>query len=145
VTTTEAGRATEIDDGELLGRVAEWLDANWDPDLTVREWWSRVGAAGWTAPHFPVEWGGLGYDRRAVVRVRQAFHDTGAVMSPGGLGLLMAAPTILSHGTQEQIDRLVPPVYDGSIAWCQLFSEPGAGSDAAAVATKAKRVDGGWW
>jgi alkylation response protein AidB-like acyl-CoA dehydrogenase len=103
-----------------------------------------VGAAGWTAPHFPVEWGGRGHHRRAVVRVRQAFHQAGAVLPPSGLGLLMAAPTILTHGTEEQIDRLIPPVYDGRVAWCQLFSEPGAGSDLAGLTTRAER-DGDRW
>ncbi|MGH3159578.1 MAG: acyl-CoA dehydrogenase family protein, partial [Streptosporangiaceae bacterium] len=57
---------------------------------------------------------------------------------------LMAAPTILSHGTRDQIDRLVPPIYDGRVAWCQLFSEPGAGSDLAGITTRAERADGGW-
>ena len=144
MTTTEAAPEVDDDNRELVEQVTEWLDANWDPDLTVREWWSRVGAAGWSAPHFPVEWGGRGHHRRAVVRVRQAFHDAGAVLPPSGLGLLMAAPTILTHGTPEQIDRLVPSVYDGSVAWCQLFSEPGAGSDLAGLTTRAER-DGDHW
>jgi alkylation response protein AidB-like acyl-CoA dehydrogenase len=143
MTTTEAGAAID-GDGELVGQIAGWLAENWDPDLTVRQWWSRVGTAGWSAPHFPVEWGGRGHQGRAVVRVRKAFHDAGAVLPPAGLGLLMAAPTILSHGTKEQIDRLVPPVYDGSVAWCQLFSEPGAGSDLAGLTTRAER-DGDRW
>jgi alkylation response protein AidB-like acyl-CoA dehydrogenase len=53
-------------------------------------------------------------------------------------------PTLLQHGSAEQIERLMWPSLEGDIRWCQLFSEPGAGSDAAAVATKAKRVDDGW-
>lgn len=144
MTTTETSRAVENDDAGLDNEVQEWLGRNWDPDLSVRDWWSRVGQAGWTAPHFPVEWGGRGYHRRAVVAVRSAFQRAGVVQPPGGLGLLMAAPTILSHGTKEQIDRLVPPVYDGSAAWCQLFSEPGAGSDLAGLTTRATR-DGDRW
>jgi alkylation response protein AidB-like acyl-CoA dehydrogenase len=53
-------------------------------------------------------------------------------------------PTLLQHGSEEQIERLMWPSLEGNLRWCQLFSEPGAGSDAAAVATKAKKVDGGW-
>jgi alkylation response protein AidB-like acyl-CoA dehydrogenase len=53
-------------------------------------------------------------------------------------------PTLLRHGTAEQIERLMWPSLEGHLRWCQLFSEPGAGSDAAAVSTKAVRVDGGW-
>ncbi|GFG84084.1 hypothetical protein MALGJ_07600 [Mycolicibacter algericus] len=53
-------------------------------------------------------------------------------------------PTLLQHGSADQVERLLWPSLEGELRWCQLFSEPGAGSDAAAVATKAKRVDGGW-
>jgi len=76
--------------------------------------------------------------------VRSCFAKFGALRPPGGLGLLMAAPTILAQGTPEQIDRLVPPILDGSVGWCQLFSEPGAGSDLASLRTTAEKVDGGW-
>ncbi len=110
----------------------------------MREWWARVGAAGWTAPHFPTEWGGGGYSRRSPHVVRATFSEFGALQPPGGLGLLMAAPTILTHGTPEQVDRFVPAVYDGSVAWCQLFSEPGSGSDLAGLTTRATR-DGDRW
>ena len=53
-------------------------------------------------------------------------------------------PTLLQHGSAEQVDRLIWPSLEGELRWCQMFSEPGAGSDAAAVATKARRVDDGW-
>jgi len=136
--------AAPVEDADLVAAVSVWLDEHWDPDLTVAQWWQRVGEAGWTAPHFPREWGGLGYSRRSVVAVRAAFQRHGAVQSPGGMGLLMAAPTILSHGSEEQIARLVPPIYDGSVAWCQFFSEPGSGSDLAGLSTRATR-DGDHW
>lgn len=131
-------------DDALLDDVNTWLEAHWDPDITVEEWWAQVGAAGWTAPHFPKEWGGRGYSRRAVGVVKTAFDRHGALPGPSGLGLLMAAPTILTHGTPEQIERHVPAVYTGRRAWCQLFSEPGAGSDLAGLTTRAVR-DGDKW
>jgi alkylation response protein AidB-like acyl-CoA dehydrogenase len=129
---------------ELWAEVHEWLDRHWDPDLTVDEWWKIVAAAGWTAPHLSVEQGGRGLARRAEAVVRAAFTDYGALRPPGGLGLLMAAPTILTQGTPEQIERLVTPILEGQVAWCQLFSEPGAGSDLAGLTTRARR-DGDRW
>ena len=129
---------------ELWAEVHHWLDEHWDPDLTVDAWWKLVAAAGWTAPHLPVEQGGRGLSRRSQAVVRAAFADHGALRPPGGLGLLMAAPTILTHGTPEQVARLVPPILEGQVGWCQLFSEPGAGSDLAGLTTRATR-DGDRW
>jgi alkylation response protein AidB-like acyl-CoA dehydrogenase len=136
--------AEERPHAELWDEVQAWLDANWNPDLTVDSWWKAVATAGWTAPHFTPEQGGRGLSRRAQAVVRAAFADHGALRPPGGLGLLMAAPTILTQGTPEQIARLVPPILDGRMAWCQLFSEPGAGSDLAGLTTRARR-DGDRW
>jgi alkylation response protein AidB-like acyl-CoA dehydrogenase len=130
--------------GELWDEVRRWLDGHWDPDLSVDEWWRVVGAAGWTAPHLPIEQGGRGLSRRADSVVRAAFAEHGALRPPGGLGLLMAAPTILTLGTPEQVARLVPPILQGQVNWCQLFSEPGAGSDLAGLGTRARR-DGDRW
>ncbi|MGH9273911.1 MAG: acyl-CoA dehydrogenase family protein [Acidimicrobiales bacterium] len=129
---------------ELWAEVQDWLAASWDPDLTVDAWWQEVATAGWTAPHFTPEQGGRGLSRRAQTVVRSAFAKFGALLPPGGLGLLMAAPTILAQGTQEQIDRLVPPILEGKVNWCQLFSEPGAGSDLAGLTTRATQ-DGDKW
>jgi alkylation response protein AidB-like acyl-CoA dehydrogenase len=129
---------------ELWAEVEAWLSANWDPDRTVDEWWQTVADAGWTAPQFPPDQGGRGLARRAPAVVRSCFKSFGALRPPGGLGLLMAAPTILSHGTPEQIARFVPPILNGQVAWCQLFSEPGAGSDLAGLTTRAVR-DGDRW
>ncbi|MFI5043780.1 MAG: acyl-CoA dehydrogenase family protein, partial [Acidimicrobiales bacterium] len=129
---------------ELREEVRAWLADNWDPDLEVTDWWRVVAEAGWTAPHFTPQQGGRGLHRRASATVRSAFAAYGALRPPGGLGLLMAAPTILTHGTPEQVERLVPPILDGRVAWCQLFSEPGAGSDLAGLTTRAVR-DGDRW
>jgi alkylation response protein AidB-like acyl-CoA dehydrogenase len=127
-----------------MKEVADWLARHWDPDATVADWWRLVADAGWTAPHFPTEWGGHGLPRRAQSVVHATFHHAGALAPPGGLGLLMAAPTILTHGTPAQIDRYIAPILRGEVAWCQLFSEPGAGSDLAGLSTRAVR-DGDKW
>ena len=132
------------DDQALRDEVQAWLDEHWDPDRLVDEWWQIVGRAGWTAPHLPVEQGGRGLHRNAGRTVRAAFAEYGALRPPGGLGLLMAAPTILAHGSTEQVARHVPPVLEGRRNWCQLFSEPGSGSDLAGLTTRADR-DGDRW
>jgi alkylation response protein AidB-like acyl-CoA dehydrogenase len=130
--------------GDLDAEVRAWLDAHWDPELSVDAWWRLVGRAGWSAPHLPEGKGGRGLPRAADRRVRALFAAHGALQPPAGLGLLMAAPTILQHGTSDQIERHVPAILEGRLNWCQLFSEPGAGSDLAGLSTRAER-DGDRW
>jgi alkylation response protein AidB-like acyl-CoA dehydrogenase len=132
------------DHSELWAEVEAWLADNWDADLTVEAWWKLVADAGWTAPHLTPDQGGRGLPRRSQAVVRKCFVEHGALRPPGGLGLLMAAPTILTQGTPEQIARHVPPILEGRLGWCQLFSEPGAGSDLAGLTTRAER-DGDKW
>jgi alkylation response protein AidB-like acyl-CoA dehydrogenase len=132
------------DTTDVLTEVKEWLEANWDPELTVGEWWERLGTAGWAAPGLPVGTFGRGLSRAEVVRVQDAIAGFGALPAPGGLGLLLAGPTIATHGTPEQQERYIRPIVTGQAAWCQLFSEPGAGSDLASLATRAER-DGDEW
>ena len=129
---------------ELRDEVHAWLEQNWDPELTVDEWWRSVAKAGWTAPHLTPEQGGRDMHRTAINTVRLVFSEFGALRPPGGLGLLMAGPTILAHGTPDQIARHLPPILEGRFNWCQLFSEPGAGSDLAGLTTRAER-DGDRW
>ncbi|HLU40873.1 MAG TPA: acyl-CoA dehydrogenase family protein, partial [Microthrixaceae bacterium] len=86
-----------------VDEVNAWLEENWDPDLTVAEWWERLGTSGWAAPSLPENAYGKGLTRNDTVRVQQAIAAFGALGAPGGLGLLLAAPTIATHGTPEQI------------------------------------------
>ena len=134
--------ATEAIDA--VTEVKDWLSANWDPDLTVGDWWERLGTSGWAAPMLPVSAYGKGLARAEVVRVQEAVAEFGAMPAPGGLGLLLAAPTIATHGSEEQQERYVRAIVTGQEAWCQLFSEPGAGSDLAGLSTKAEK-DGDEW
>lgn len=125
--------------GSLVDEVREWLAAYWQPDMVVRDWWRLVADAGWSKPQFPVEFGGLGLPAQAEIVARETFKAFGALPAPGGLGHLMAAPTLLAEGTPEQIDRFLPSILRGEVGWCQLFSEPGAGSDLAGLTTRAVR------
>jgi alkylation response protein AidB-like acyl-CoA dehydrogenase len=122
-TTTDTG-GSAVDD--LVEELRTWLEENWDPDLTVAQWWERLGLAGWSAPTLPTNAYGRGLSRSDGVVVQKELGSFGALGAPMGLGLLLAAPTIATHGTQEQIDRYVRDIVTGQRAWCQLFSEPGA-------------------
>jgi alkylation response protein AidB-like acyl-CoA dehydrogenase len=103
--------------------------------------------AGLAWVHFPVGLGGLGAPRSLQAGVDAAFAAAGAPdNNPRRLviGLGMAAPTLLRHGTPEQVQRFLRPLWTGEEVWCQLFSEPGAGSDLANLATRAEREGDGW-
>jgi alkylation response protein AidB-like acyl-CoA dehydrogenase len=129
---------------EQLSELRSWLSNNWDPDLTVAEWWERLGLGGWSAPGLPTNAYGRAMARSDVVLVQQEMAKFGALGAPAGLGLLLAAPTIATHGSQEQIDLYVRDIVTGQKAWCQLFSEPQAGSDLAGLQTRALK-DGDEW
>lgn len=122
---------------DLIDELRAFLEENWNADLTVGQWWEKLGSAGWCAPMLPTEAYGRGLTPSDANRVRRAISEFGALGAPGGLGLLLAAPTIAKHGTPEQIEQYVRPIVTGQQAWCQLFSEPQAGSDLAGIQTKA--------
>ncbi|MGH3640233.1 MAG: acyl-CoA dehydrogenase family protein, partial [Mycobacterium sp.] len=99
--------------------------------------WAR---SGYLQPHWPVPYG-RGADSVEQLIIDDALHG----LDKPSLGLgEWVVPTLLQHGSTDQVERLLWPSLEGELRWCQLFSEPGAGSDAAAVATRAKQVDGGW-
>ncbi len=97
---------------------------------------------GLLAPHWPAPWG---RDAGAVEQlvIDQVCAGVG-LRRPNLAVAAWALPTIMAHGTPEQTERFVEPTLRGDIIWCQLFSEPGAGSDLAALSTRAIRVEGGW-
>jgi alkylation response protein AidB-like acyl-CoA dehydrogenase len=123
----------------IAAEATEWIADNWDGDLTVAEWWQLLADTGYSHPTLPPEAGGRGYDRAGNIAVRQALRDANAVGPPTGLGMMLAAPTIAKNGTPEHIERLVKPILNGQHAWCQLFSEPNAGSDLASLQCSAVR------
>jgi 3-oxochol-4-en-24-oyl-CoA dehydrogenase len=94
------------------------------------------------APHWPAPYG-RGAGPAEQLLIDQEMSSAGVVRPDLVIGW-WAAPTIVEHGTPEQVERFVPATLRGEVFWCQMFSEPGAGSDLASLRTKAVRVDGGW-
>jgi alkylation response protein AidB-like acyl-CoA dehydrogenase len=139
--------AAPLDADELRRRVGEFL-ATHDPGSTDRLEFLRARFdAGLAWVHFPAGLGGLDGPRSLQPVVDEAFAAAGAPANQperNVIGLGMAAPTILRFGTDEQKKRFLRPLWTGEEIWCQLFSEPGAGSDLAALGTRAVR-DGDHW
>ncbi|HSO94999.1 MAG TPA: acyl-CoA dehydrogenase family protein [Acidimicrobiia bacterium] len=131
-------------DTSVRDELGSWLADAWDPDLTVAQWWERLADSGWAVPTWPSEWLGRDLPRELAPMVAAELRAAGAIGPPAGLGMLLAGPTILAHGTDEQKERYLRPIVTGQEGWCQLFSEPGAGSDLASLQTRAER-DGDEW
>jgi alkylation response protein AidB-like acyl-CoA dehydrogenase len=131
----------------LIAQVSAFLSEH-DPATTDRIEFLRARyAAGLAEVHYPAGDGGQGLPREHQKLVNDAFERAGAPDNSPGLnviGLGMAAPTILAFGTPEQRARFLPSLWTGEDIWCQLFSEPGAGSDLAGLAARAVR-DGDEW
>jgi alkylation response protein AidB-like acyl-CoA dehydrogenase len=129
---------------EVASEVRAWLKDNWDPELSLAEWWERLADSGWGVPTWPKEWFGRGLTSDLGAVVTREIRAAGAVGPPAGLGLMLAGPTIVAHGSEEQKQRYLRPIVTGQEAWCQLFSEPGAGSDLASLQCRAVK-DGDEW
>ncbi len=109
-----------------------------------RAWQARLTEGGLNGTTWPAEFGGQGLGPLHQVVTNQ---EIGAAGVPGILdviGVGMLGPTIIAHGADEQKERYLLPMLRGDEVWCQLFSEPAAGSDLAAIQTRAKRTDSGW-
>jgi alkylation response protein AidB-like acyl-CoA dehydrogenase len=136
--------------------VREWLEANLTGDFAdarglggpgreheafeIRAEWERhLAAAGWTCLGWPQEYGGRNLPLREQVIFHEEYARSDAPVRVGLIGEGMVGPTLLAFGTDEQKARLLPPIQRGTELWCQLYSEPNAGSDLANVQTKAVR------
>lgn len=137
---TEAGVSLE----EIRRDAAAWFASNWSPDLTLAEWWGQLADSGWGYPTWPTSWYGRGLSSSEARVVQEERRRVGALGPAGGVAATLAAPTILRHGTPSQQRRFLPDIVTGRALWCQLFSEPGAGSDLASVQTRGT-FDGDSW
>ncbi len=124
-------------DDPRRGEVRAWLAEHPDPTA------GQLAEAGYVAPHWPRPFG-LGADAELQLIIDEELQAAEVVMPENQIGIGWAGPTILHAGTPEQQARLLPPMLDGSEFWCQLFSEPGAGSDLSMLSTRAE-LDGDTW
>jgi alkylation response protein AidB-like acyl-CoA dehydrogenase len=147
VNTAEPTAAAAIPGADQVQQAIDELLAAHDPRATdARSFQEARFDAGLAWVHYPPGAGGLGLDARLQRMADSALHAAGAPRPDLGrniIGLGMAAPTLAAHGTPDQHRDFLRPLYAGEI-WCQLFSEPGAGSDLAGLATRAVR-DGEEW
>jgi alkylation response protein AidB-like acyl-CoA dehydrogenase len=120
--------------------LADTLDAEGRPPP---DWFARLAAAGYTAPHWPPPWG-LGASPAEQLVIDEELGRAGVGRPENPIGIGWAGPTLVLAGTEAQQRRFLPGLLDGSEVWCQLFSEPGAGSDLASLSTTAVR-DGDEW
>jgi alkylation response protein AidB-like acyl-CoA dehydrogenase len=138
--------------------VRAWLEANlpdgwFEPGFQMTDeqrvnfnsdWTERLFGGGWICSSWPTEYGGKGLSTMEAVVVNEEFAKAGAPMRADFFGDTLVGPTILQWGTEDQKKEFLPKILSGTIAWCQGFSEPDAGSDLANLGTKAV-LDGDEW
>jgi alkylation response protein AidB-like acyl-CoA dehydrogenase len=107
-----------------------------DPD--TRLWLTRMAEKGWTAPMWPKAYGGGGLSKEQYIVLIEEMRRIDARTPLMGMGTSMIGPTLLELGTEDQKRRHLPPIVRGELAWCQGYSEPGAGSDLASLRTRAE-------
>jgi alkylation response protein AidB-like acyl-CoA dehydrogenase len=137
--------------GDVRREVRSWLAAHWDVDLDLRDWRGLAVDAGWACPSWPMAWFGRGLDRAHSSAVAEEFARVGA--PAGGLDSLYSQQPIelhiggnvlVAHAQDSLKQRMLRPILMGDLRACLLYSEPGAGSDLAALQTRAER-DGDEW
>ncbi len=129
---------------QVTAELRGWIDDSWDPELSLVEWRRRLLDAGWACPTWPPAWGGRGLPAECAAPLHDELARAGVPGPADGVGTWLAGPTVLEHGSDALKHRLLRPTVTGEVTWCQLFSEPGAGSDLAGLTTRAER-DGEEW
>lgn len=135
---------SKVNEADVRAEVRAWLTANWDPEMSLVAWRNKLVDSGWGMPQWPEAWHGRGLPVGLVRAVEEEFASIGAVgVAKSGVRLLAAA-TLLEHGTDRQKEKYLRRILTGEDTWCQLFSEPGSGSDLAGATTRAD-LHGDYW
>jgi alkylation response protein AidB-like acyl-CoA dehydrogenase len=142
------------DEQRFAAEVRAWLGSNVEqpPDTDDlagqvtwgRRWQAKLAGAGWVGIDWPAEYGGRGASAVEVAIFNAEYARSGAPQLVNRVGINLAGPTLLAHGTADQCRRWLPHITTAADIWCQLFSEPGAGSDLSGLSTSAEAVPGGW-
>lgn len=122
---------------EIVALTNSFVDEFWDPEITLGEWWDRMATNRFINMTLPEKAGGRGWTGAQAAVANAVLTERRVVGPASGLGMMLAAPTIATHGSDEQIARWIPGILNGTDSWCQLFSEPGAGSDLAGLQARA--------
>ena len=133
-----------VTEAQVEAEVRSWFHGAWDPDLPLLDWRDRLVDAGWAVPSWSADWFGRGLPAWSDRVAHAAIRSAGGVAVPLGGGFGLAAPTMYDHAADALKRRYLRPTLTGELTWCQLFSEPGAGSDLAGLTTTAVR-DGDEW
>ena len=129
---------------DIRREAIDWFEQYWDPTMPLGDWWRVLADSGFAFPQWPEGFGGRSLSNRDAWVIREARRHVGAYGPPNGVATFLVAPTLLTMGSPEQQQRYIPGIVDGTTPWCQLFSEPTAGSDMASLGTRAIR-DGDEW
>ena len=129
---------------QVQAEVRAWLQQHWSPEQSLIEWRSKLAEAGWGVPHWPKQWHGRGLPVRLSALINDEFVAAGAVGVAGTGPRVLAAVTLLEHASDALKQRFLRRILTGEDGWCQLFSEPGSGSDLAGATTRAD-FDGTQW
>jgi len=142
---SEQGGSGAAEAAAALAELRDWIGANWDPELSLAAWRQRLADSGWACPEWPRDCCGRGLPAAVAAQVAAALTAARIPGPPEGVGVILAAPVIIERGSEDLRGRLVRPTVTAEIMWCQLFSEPGAGSDLAGLSTRAEPDGAGGW
>jgi len=142
------------DESPFRDELRGWLAAHPPPKIqtaatpadadALRAWQRELHSARWVGVNWPVEYGGRGASLTQLAVYNQELARVDAPPILGRVGVSLVGPTLMTHGTAEQRRRWMPKILSGDDVWCQLFSEPDAGSDLAALSTRAVKAEGGY-
>ena len=133
-----------MEESNIKRQARDWIESNWNPEQSLLAWRTKLLESGWGVPSWPKDFFGLGLTPAKTIEVDEVFSELGAIGAANSGVRMLAAATLLEHASDSQKQRYLPGIVTGAESWCQLFSEPGSGSDLAGATTKAER-DGDEW